>query len=881
MYLRAALVALLLTVSPQAVRAQTQSQSAPVDFWSGDIRLFGAAPGSGHADANVAKRRGDRYQVPGLMLDYDDRKSGDFSFRYRPVAGSGRFGFVAGLWGENWRLFPANKLRLFVKVKRAPGSAPADWDVALIDREGRAATGKLSLPAKGWGEVSLPLSELTPAAGFDWSRVRSVEFGTTADPATIFWLDGVRFENPAGSVAVTDKPIGQRIAQAQATRAFRAMYSFGQEAKKVPVADGPFDSDQTAIVAAFAKMMVNQDLPTANQILKRELEKSSRLDVWSLLHTPLYIRFYYMFSSKNGKYPGRMTKANEALLLETLWNRTVTKNDIHHTKESSWWMEGSENHDLNAKASNLVTSRIFMNEPDYKDRVYPNYGFGGGYNYGRAGYYGPDVDAAGRNGGGRASQSDGKKYTAKDHYEAWRGFFDTYFRERARRGFFLEYGSHTYSKHSLNFVDLVYSYSGDDKLKALVGDFITLYWADWAQVSITGLRGGPKTRHHGSVGGASDLGTAQLIQHYLGDLTPADAWHYWNLLSDYQAPPILWRMTLDRQAMDSFVYQARGIGEEENLWPRPLGTERSMLVDTDSRLLKYTYVTPRLTLGTQMDHPAAVHSHLSVVGRWHGMTVAGRPDARIVPVGVPDKPDYRGSLPKYDLEVEWHSVQDERVLIIQKARRWFAVHPTWFPAMTDVFSKPVGVWFGKDWDQKVEQGGWVFVRKGNAYAAVRPVLWDRAYDEANRPKNTGNQINFNRADAEPTVKLCDRCYSWNEDGTVLKLDDMDTPVIIEVGEQGQYADFDAFMLAIQKNPIALYRSVVPGFHELVYRGSGPNAREIVVNAGAPSIPRVGGVPVDYRPQKLFDSPWMTSDYKSGVIQLKFRDERMVLDFTKP
>ena len=93
-------------------------------------------------------------------------------------------------------------------------------------------------------------------------------------------------------------------------------------------------------------------------------------------------------------------------------------------------------------------------------------------------------------------------------------------------------------------------------------------------------------------------------------------------------------MALDRDGMGSYSYSARGVGEEEDVWPRPLGTERTLTIDTKARFLKTTYVTPDYTLGTQMDHPAAVHSHLSITGRWHGMTFAQSATARIVPVGL-------------------------------------------------------------------------------------------------------------------------------------------------------------------------------------------------------------------------------------------------------
>ena len=62
-----------------------------------------------------------------------------------------------------------------------------------------------------------------------------------------------------------------------------------------------------------------------------------------------------MFSSRSGKFPGRMKADVEESLLETLWQRTVLKNDIHWARHSTWWFDGSENHDLNCKACNLVS----------------------------------------------------------------------------------------------------------------------------------------------------------------------------------------------------------------------------------------------------------------------------------------------------------------------------------------------------------------------------------------------------------------------------------------------------------------------------------------------------------------------------------------------
>ena len=75
-------------------------------------------------------------------------------------------------------------------------------------------------------------------------------------------------------------------------------------------------------------MTLNEDVNNANKMLIEELNKSSDENTWSLLHTPLYCRLYYLLSNKHGKYPGRMSKESEKLLLETLWDITVSKNGV-------------------------------------------------------------------------------------------------------------------------------------------------------------------------------------------------------------------------------------------------------------------------------------------------------------------------------------------------------------------------------------------------------------------------------------------------------------------------------------------------------------------------------------------------------------------------
>ena len=100
-----------------------------------------------------------------------------------------------------------------------------------------------------------------------------------------------------------------------------------------------------------------------------------------------------------------------------------------------------------------------------------------------------------------------------------------------------------------------------EELKKNIGDFMTLYWADWLQTGIAGISGGPKTRHHKTVG---DYGSNKgMISFHLGGPANGGIWSYWNNINGYEMPQVVQMMALDREGMDIFVYRARGIGEAE------------------------------------------------------------------------------------------------------------------------------------------------------------------------------------------------------------------------------------------------------------------------------------------------------------------------------
>ena len=404
-----------------------------------------------------------------------------------------------------------------------------------------------------------------------------------------------------------------------------------------------------------------------------------------------------------------------------------------------------------------------------------------------------------------------KKYTAKDHYKAWLSFLKEYFRERARHGFFLENSSSTYAKHTMNMIDLAYAYSGDSELHQIIDDFMTLYWADYVQTGIAGISGGPKTRHHKKVGGY-DANT-DLLTPLLGGPANAGIWNYWSNVNDYKLPKVVQMMALDREGMGRFVYQSAASAK---LSQRNSPTRHRTHTHPQARitLLKVFLRNACLHMNTQMDHPWALHSHLSKSGRWHGMTVAQDADARIVPVYLPIEPDHRGKQAEFSLEGMFKTLQHENTLIVQRSRSFCEVNPDWYPLYKQNCDQ--GVYIGQAWDEQIEQSGWIFLRRGNAYAAVRAVLRDAELEAAKKKKTGGTQAHFHGAYDAPTVQQMDKAYTYTEDRRFIKLKDRFAPVIIQAGDQQQYGSFEAFMSETQNAPIALYKTVVPSFNILTF-----------------------------------------------------------------
>ncbi|MEM7680995.1 MAG: hypothetical protein AAF288_03475 [Planctomycetota bacterium] len=796
-------------------------------------------------------------------LDFTDHKVGDFSLQAVVEDKAQRVGLTPGPFIEAWDLGSYQQLEMWVWIDGVPGSGPVEF--VLIDQSGNAARhADLSVEADGaWKQLRIPLDELEGDASFQRNAVAAVQTASPLPVGATVGFDGAMFtsEDCGAPLGVTDMTYAQRMSEADATREARARASYRLTAD--------FEQPGGFLFDLYAKLWLNEDVdevnaqllaifsadPTSELGRKHEIHRD-----WSLWLSPYMVRLYHQFGSTSRKMPGRLYPDTEQALLELLWNRTQATNDIALTRKSTWWMIGSENHDIHVKADALISSQIFKNHPDFKDRAYENAGHGGGmgywfhHNHGDGTFKGPQ---------GNAQWADGNEYTAQDHCEAWTAYWKEYLRERVKKGFFLEVASQGYMKFTVSSIQDIYDKAEDPELKALAKDFLDLVWAEWAQDQLVAIRGGSKTRWYDRPYGAMFRASA----FHTGGMTNDPVWWYMLYASDYRWPEYVWRMALDRQGKGDFAYISRKPGEEPVRWPRPAGLERTLICDTESRLVRYSWVTPDYILGTQMDHPGAVHSHLSSQNRWQGMTFAANPTATIAPVALdlsnPErwKQAGRASVPMY------RSAQEGNVLITQQARRWTQQNPDWYPAKVNA-NLPYGVRFNGKMDALDEQDGWVFARVGDAYVGVRVVKGGYDYDE-----------NWTEAgESELYAVMDDGAYVWGPKKQFIRFTDNYSPVILHAGRADTHGDYESFKAHVLAGQVRLRNTVVPGWYVLEYRPQGESPRDFEFNVANSSIPSINGELVDYAPPYVFRSPFLNAKYDSGVVRITVDDIDTTLDF---
>ena len=440
---------------------------------------------------------------------------------------------------------------------------------------------------------------------------------------------------------------------------------------------------------------------------------------------------------------------------------------------------------------------------------------------------------------GSRPYTDGR--SAADHHLMWTEYFKAYFRARAGKGQCVEIACNVYNGPTLHGWYNVFDFANDTELKRLAGCFLDLYWASWAEDQIDRVRGGGKTRIYPNKARIAEQGgLAKMAELYFGERSDGSfSIGEWVVAtSEYRPSEVVYAIAFDTEGRGEYEVAQRCMGLQEPGWARmpdppvlPFGI--SSLREDLGGILRYSYCTPDFVAGTLMldARPVEAWSGSALQNRWHGVIFRGHPDARIVPTCTVSDPVTNPRGDAYN--AQW-SVQKMGAMMVQ--------------TLGSSLSRDVGdsrVWVSEAGLSKpVEENGWVFVEGDGAFAGIR--VFDGGYVlECSEDVTRGTWI---------------RCLAPL------------SPVVIEVGRRSEHHSFDAFRQRVsaqrinRKDDQVSYESIA--------------GHALKLHTDYSQLPEVDGIPVDLGPARVYDSPFIQSDWDSGVVRLRFEDREEVLDFNR-
>jgi Putative Ig domain len=499
----------------------------------------------------------------------------------------------------------------------------------------------------------------------------------------------------------------------------------------------------------------------------------------------LLYRPYGLYSSGSSFFPGMLTPAAEKNLVLQMWNFARPYSKVAQAA-NTWELFDSENHDAQAESFYFLAAQTFKNRPEYKKRKY----------------------------------ADGS--TVAKQYKAWHDHWSHYFDERAKRGLFVEAAAPSYHGYTLDAILNIYNFADDPVLRQKAGMLLDIDFADFALQQLKHIWGGAKSRSYvpSSYNGAADDMT--LLANLLYGPTPKKGDNHALMLasSGYYPPPVVSSMINDRASMGSFVYKARrpGVG------PSGFDDSGDWKVNPVGSVLTYTYSTPKYVMGTAQLQPKVKHVAPSRQNRWEGIIFNTTPGDRVYPQAGPA--DFS---PANDAFL---SVQNKNVLVTAKQAH---------------LDEPTFVYFPNTLDKLTEKGGWIFVKEGGAYLAVKPATAGYQWLTSARNKASNRAQRF------------------------IRLGEAEAPIIFEAGTTSTYPTLAAFRAKILKNKFK-YNGT------LAYRSS--NGTRFTFFKGNSKAPLVNGKGPGYNTKSMFSSPFMTSKFGSGKITIKKGPYRATYDFSR-
>ena len=439
-------------------------------------------------------------------------------------------------------------------------------------------------------------------------------------------------------------------------------------------------------------------------------------------------------------------------------------------------------------------------------------------------------------------------HTTAEHAAAYTAFFREWPRSRAGSGLWVELGSNTYQKYSWPALFNLLELAPDPLIRHRFKNLLDLAFIEEAQISVRGRRGGGRSR------GNYDRNAFESYKNllYAPGGQPAGSSHSRVIeASRYQLPAaaILLR-TRAFPTAEPLVIRNRVLGELEADRPEdPVGSQR---LAADPALVNYAYRTSHYLLGSTLQNPALTmrdpetgaptlkYAGISRQKRACGILFDDPASGEICAVSA-EIARGSGGRPQHSC---W-SVQHENVLILQR------IAPLGRSTLGSYSTDAVGIGFEGKALKQVEEGGWIFASNGKAFVGVKfldgPYQWDEK-------RVLATPANFNRVTDQSRI-------------------------LLHAGDIAGHGSFDQF----KEDLLASRLNVTPDKVDYQF-GPAPNHLEVTrYDAKTPdrfTLPVINGKPVDLRPAKAYQSPYLNGNFGSDKISVTVGPIKRVMDFSK-
>ncbi len=530
---------------------------------------------------------------------------------------------------------------------------------------------------------------------------------------------------------------------------------------------------------------------------------------WTFFSATDYVRTLCLFHSMSTHYPGRLKPETEAAMKEALWLWVSGESKLKDVGPNEiFLLLGTENHDLNRRPSYYLVTALLQDDKTYRDR----------------------------------KLADG--HTTAEHAAAYTAFYREWPRCRARSGLWVEVGSNTYQKYAWPALFNLYEFAPDPVVRHRFGLLLDLAFIEESQISVKGRRGGGRSR---ADSGANAFESFKNLL-YADEDQPAGSSHSRVIeTSGYQLPPeaiLLSKWSLLKA--EPFVIRNRVLGELDAAKSIDNAGQR---LASDSALVNYAYRTSAYLLGSTLQNPGLAmldpktgsgmlkYAGISRQKRFCGL-LFDDPDSHKISEIYPAVEHVGGGRSQHSF---W-CVQHENILLLQRiasrSQGNFGSYNT----------GKIGMHFEGADLEKVEEGGWIFVSNGKAFAGVK--FLDGAY-----------QWDEKRLEATPA--------NFRGPGDT-------TRILLQAGDAVGCGSYARFRESVRANALQVTADKVS------YRFGAQHVEMSRYNAAEPErfvLPRINGINLELRPENTYQSPYLNGKFGSDLITVTVGALTRLLDFS--